>query len=192
MIRWTANDVPLGGASFAVEVLLGEVTFSAVLPAFATSAIAAFAARLVVLVDTLYNAPHMTVSSSLLVWPILAGPVLGFAAVAFARCSARAASIAPRGRSLLVVLPAVFAAAGLVAIVFPEILGNGRALGLAAMNEQLSAPGAGTGQLTPSTCHQVPGCQVRPAHMSRAGANGSFSWRGPSCVKTAAVRPPGS
>jgi H+/Cl- antiporter ClcA len=133
-------DVPLGGALFAVEVLLGEISFATALPAFATSAIAAFVARLVVPVETLYAVPHMTMSPSLLIWSLVAGPILGLSGVGFTKAANRVQGMAPKGARLLIVLPVVFALVGLVAIAFPEIMGNGRALGLVAMNAKLVAP----------------------------------------------------
>ncbi|MBT2503524.1 chloride channel protein [Curtobacterium sp. ISL-83] len=130
-------DVPLGGALFAVEVLLGELTFATALPAFATSAIAAFTARLVIPDEVLYDVPAMHMSNSLLVWAVLVGPVLGFAGVGFVKLTNRLQSLAPKGWRLLVVLPVVFAMVGLIAVPFPQVLGNGRALGLVAMNTSL-------------------------------------------------------
>jgi H+/Cl- antiporter ClcA len=130
-------NVPLAGALFAVEVLLGEISFAAALPAFATSAIAAFLARLVIPIDTVYHVPHMTMSPSLLVWAIIVGPILGFAGVGFAGMTNRVSGMAPKGWRLLAVLPVVFAMIGLIAVAFPEIMGNGRALGQLAMTETL-------------------------------------------------------
>ncbi len=52
----------------------------------------------------------------------------------------RLQGMAPKGWHLLVVLPVVFAMVGLIAVPFPEILGNGRALGLVAMNATTEAP----------------------------------------------------
>lgn len=133
-------DVPLGGALFAVEVLLGELTLATALPAFVTSAIAAFVARLVIPDEVLYHVPAMHLSPSLLVWAVVVGPLLGFAGVGFVKTTNRLQGIAPTGWKLLVVLPVVFALVGLVAIPFPEVMGNGRALGLAAMNADLDGP----------------------------------------------------
>ncbi|MFL0388252.1 chloride channel protein [Curtobacterium sp. 179-B 9B NHS] len=133
-------DVPLGGALFAVEVLLGELTFATALPAFATSAIAAFTARLVIPDEVLYDVPAMHLSPSLLVWAVVVGPLLGFAGVGFVKLTNRLQGMAPKGWHLLVVLPVVFAMVGLIAVPFPEILGNGRALGLVAMNATTEAP----------------------------------------------------
>lgn len=132
-------DVPLGGALFAVEVLLGELTLATALPAFATSAIAAVVARLAIPDEVLYHVPAMHLSSSLLVWAIVVGPVLGLAGVGFVKLTNRLQGLAPKGWTLLVVLPVVFAMVGLIAVPFPEILGNGRALGLVAMNASLDA-----------------------------------------------------
>ena len=133
-------DVPLGGALFAVEVLLGELTFATALPAFATSAIAAFTARLVIPDEVLYHVPAMHMSPSLLVWALVVGPLLGFAGVGFVKLTNRLQGMAPKGWHLLVLLPVVFAMVGLIAVPFPEILGNGRALGLVAMNATTEAP----------------------------------------------------
>ncbi|MGN8051198.1 chloride channel protein [Curtobacterium sp. 22159] len=132
-------DVPLGGALFAVEVLLGELTLATAVPAFATSAIAAFVARLVIPDEVLYHVPAMHLSPSLVVWAVLVGPALGFAGVGFVKLTNRLQGLAPKGWRLLVVLPVVFAMVGLIAVPFPEILGNGRALGLVAMNASLDA-----------------------------------------------------
>lgn len=130
-------DVPLGGALFAVEVLLGELTFATALPAFATSAIAAFVARAVIPDEVLYHVPAMPMSPSLLVWSVVVGPVLGIAGVGFVKATNRLQRTAPKGWVLLVVLPVAFALVGLVAVPFPEVLGNGRALGVVAMNTSL-------------------------------------------------------
>jgi len=132
-------DVPLGGALFAVEVLLGELTFATALPAFATSAIAAFVARLAIPDEVLYHVPTTHLTPSLLVWAVIVGPVLGFAGVGFVKLTNRLQGLAPKGWHLLVMLPLVFAMVGLIAIPFPEILGNGRALGLDAMNTSMNS-----------------------------------------------------
>ncbi|MGN6326562.1 chloride channel protein [Pseudolysinimonas sp.] len=131
-------NVPLAGALFAVEVLLGEISFATALPAFATSAIAAFVARLVVPVETLYRVPHVTMSPSLVVWSILAGPLLGLLAVGFVALVRVVRGWSPRRIGILWVMPIAFAVVGVIALWFPSVLGNGRALGLLAMNQSLS------------------------------------------------------
>ncbi len=88
-----------------MEVLLGELTFATALPAFATSAIAAFTARLVIPDEVLYHVPAMHMSPSLLVWALVVGPLLGFAGVGFVKLTNRLQGMAPKGWHLLVVLP---------------------------------------------------------------------------------------
>lgn len=69
------------------------------------------------------------VAPSLFVWAVAAGPVLGFAAIGFVRLVRFAESIRPRSWWILLVMPVVFTIVGLIAIPFPEVLGNGRVLG---------------------------------------------------------------
>jgi H+/Cl- antiporter ClcA len=125
-------DVPLGGAVFAIEILLAELSFATALPALATSAIAALVARLVVPTGPLYHLPQFTLSPSLTVWSLIAGPVIGFAAFGFVALARFAGNHRATGRPILVVMPAVFTLVGLAAAAFPAILGNGQALGQTA------------------------------------------------------------
>lgn len=131
-------SVPLGGALFAVEILLAEVSFATVLPALATAAIATIVARIVVPSTPLYSLGSFDLTPSLFVWAIVAGPILGFAAVGFVSGARRAERIRPRSWWILVVMPVVFTAVGLIAIPFPEVLGNGRALGQTAFSAAVS------------------------------------------------------
>jgi H+/Cl- antiporter ClcA len=125
-------DVPLGGAVFAIEILLAELSFATALPALATSAIAALVARLVVPGSPLYHLPQFTLSPSLTVWSLIAGPVIGFAAFGFVALVRFASHHRPSGSWILIVMPVVFTLVGLAAVAFPAILGNGQALGQTA------------------------------------------------------------
>lgn len=140
-------NVPLGGALFAVEILLGEITIATAVPALMTSAIATFVARIAVSQEPLYPAPHAVMSTSLLVWSLIAGPLLGFASVGFLGLADRAKKIAPKGAKILIVMPVIFFLVGIVSIWFPEVLGNGRAVGLAVMNTDI--PGTASAALMP-------------------------------------------
>lgn len=122
-------NVPLGGAIFIVEVLLAEVSFAVALPAFATCAIATVVARLVVPVTPLYSLPQFTISPSLLVWSVIAGPVIGLAALGFVRLVGFAEAHRPRSWGVLIVMPVVFVGVGVLSIPFPTIIGNGLLLG---------------------------------------------------------------
>ncbi len=122
-------SVPLGGAVFAVEILLAELSFATVLPAFAVSAVGALVARLVVPVNPLYVMPQVKLTPSILVFSVIAGPLFGFAAVAFVRLARYAQARRPTSWGIVIVMPLVFTAVGVASLWLPGILGNGRALG---------------------------------------------------------------
>ncbi|QJA00776.1 chloride channel protein [Leifsonia sp. PS1209] len=130
-------NVPFGGAVFAVEILLAEISFATVLPALASSAIATLVARLVVPANPLYPIEQFPLSPSVVVWAVLAGPVIGLAAIGFVRLMQYARAIRPKSWGILIVMPLVFTAVGVVSLWFPAILGNGRSLGQLAMTASL-------------------------------------------------------
>lgn len=130
-------NVPLGGAVFAVEILLSEISFATLLPALATSAIATLVARVVVSPDPLYPIPQFPLMPSVVVWSILAGPIVGFAAVGFVRLVNLAQTRRPKSWGILIAMPLVLAAVGVVSIWFPAILGNGRSLAQIAFTASL-------------------------------------------------------
>lgn len=125
-------NVPLGGALFTLEVLLAEFSPATVLAAGVTAAIATVVARVAVPDTSLYVMPAVHMTGSLLLCAALIGPALGVAATGFLRLLTVARRHQPTGWKLTVVMPAVFALVGTAAIVFPELLGNGRALGQVA------------------------------------------------------------
>ena len=119
-------NVPLGGALLAVEVFLGTLALPLVLPVLATSVIATAVAWTTLGTGPTYNVPGFTLSAQHVVWAVLIGPLLGLAALGWARVIARAGALRPRGRGRLLVPPLVFGALGLLAIPYPELLGNGK------------------------------------------------------------------
>lgn len=131
-------NVPLGGAVFAVEILLGEFSIAAAVTALAVSAIATLVARPLVGDQSLYGLGSIEVNASLLVAALVIGPLMGVVATSFVAATKRLSAFRPTGWKLLVVLPLVFAAVGAVGMFFPLILGNGRALATAGF--ELSEP----------------------------------------------------
>jgi CIC family chloride channel protein len=121
-------NVPLGGALFALEVLLGTLTLPLVLPALATTLIATAVAWVALPDRPTYSIPSYAVSGSLVVWAVIAGPIAGLVAVGWVRLIARAHEIRPTGRPVFRVLApvVVFTILGAVAIAYPQLLGNGR------------------------------------------------------------------
>jgi CIC family chloride channel protein len=119
-------NVPLGGALFALEVLLGTLTLPLVLPALATSLIATAVAWIALPSRPTYTIPTYHIHASLVVWALLVGPIAGLAAIAYIRLIARAHAIKPTGWLRLTAPIVVFTSLGAVAIAYPQLLGNGR------------------------------------------------------------------
>lgn len=119
-------NVPLGGAIFVLEVLLRSFELRVVIPALASSVIAAVVAWLGLGDESQYIVPHFALSANLVIWSIVMGPVFGVAAFAFVQLTGRARAAAPKGWTLPVLSIANFLVVGLLAVLFPQILGNGK------------------------------------------------------------------
>lgn len=165
-------NVPLSGACFVLEGLLATFGWRALVPAVATSVVAALVARTGLGNLPQYAVPHYAATASLMSWAALAGPVFGAAAFAFGKLTASARAKAPRDWRLAVLCILNFAFIGLLAVRFPQLLGNGKgpaqagfdgtiAAGLAAVLLVLRVlitwtslrAGAGGGLLTPALCN---------------------------------------
>jgi H+/Cl- antiporter ClcA len=131
-------NVPLGGALFALEVLLGTITLPLVLPALATTLIATATAWIVVPNEPTYHVPAYGVTASQIVWAALIGPIAGLAAVLWVRLIARASALRPSGRGRLWAPIGVFTALGAVSIAYPQLLGNGLDIVQLSLAGQLS------------------------------------------------------
>lgn len=131
-------NVPLGGALFALEVLLGTLTLPLVLPALATSMIATAVAWVALPTGPTYAIPSYPVSGSQIVWAVIAGPIAGLAAIAWVRVIARAHALRPSGWMRLAAPIVVFTALGALAIAYPQLLGNGKPVVQLALVARLS------------------------------------------------------
>lgn len=94
-------NVPLGGALFALEVLLGDLSMALVLPALTASVTATGVAWLLIPSQPTYHLPGYSLTAPQTVWALLAGPVLGLAAVAYVRLIAWADARKPTGWPVL-------------------------------------------------------------------------------------------
>ncbi|MCX4159662.1 MULTISPECIES: chloride channel protein [Paraburkholderia] len=119
-------NVPLGGAVFVLEVLLGTFGWSAVVPAIATSAIAAIVAWIGLGDEQQYRLPDLVLSAPLVMWSILFGPVFGLAAWGFTNLMTRARANAPKDWRLPVFSILNFVIIGMLAMYFPQLPGNGK------------------------------------------------------------------
>lgn len=118
--------VPLAGAVFTLEVLLGTFNPSAAALALFMSALAALIASLGLGSGVQYAVPTLSLNHWLTVWALLFGPIFGVAGFAFRRATATARAHAPRGVWLPVLCMLSFTALGLLSMRFPELLGNGK------------------------------------------------------------------
>ena len=119
-------NVPLGGAMFTLETLLCTLHWSAVLPALATATIATVVSWIGLGSESQYYSPNFSISYSLVIWSILAGPIFGFTAFWFRKITTSARNTAPRNWQLLILCPLNFALIGILAVYFPALLGNGK------------------------------------------------------------------
>jgi H+/Cl- antiporter ClcA len=132
-------NVPLGGALFVLEVLLGTFEWSVVVPALLTSTIAAVVAWIGLGNAHQYTVPDMTLNASLVVWSVVCGPLFGLAAYAFVRLMGAARKNAPKDWRLALLSLINFAAIGLLVMHFPQLPGNGKGPATLSFDTDLTA-----------------------------------------------------
>ena len=137
-------NVPLGGTLFTLEVLLGTFSLPASVAALATCVIATLVAQLGLGNGLQYSVPPLAISPSIIVWSLLVGPVIGAAAYLFVRVTEAARARAPRDWHLAVWCSLVFPIIGLLAIPFPQLLGNGKGLAQAGFDSEVGLALAAT------------------------------------------------
>ena len=122
-------NVPLGGALFIAEVLWGEISVPVLLPALACCGIATGVSWLYIPHQPTYHAiPNYPLSPQQLIWALLAGPLIGLAAVGFVRLIGWVSAHHASGRQVLVAPLGAFMVLGVVSLAFPQLLGNGRGM----------------------------------------------------------------
>jgi CIC family chloride channel protein len=122
-------NVPFAGALFASELYLGSITLATVVPALVTSAIATVIGWIYLPRQVIYPTPSLgSPKASLLVWALLAGPLIGVAAAGWVKLVGWASDHRPTGWRLLYQPPVAFLVLGALAIPYPLLLGNGRDL----------------------------------------------------------------
>ena len=119
-------NVPLGGALFVLEVLLGSFAPAVAMQAFASSVIATTVAWIGLGDAVQYSVPHFSLSPSLLLWSVLAGPLFGVGAYGFSRLASAARLAAPRDWRLIPSCLLLFGLIGLASMAYPQLPGNGK------------------------------------------------------------------
>ena len=114
---------------FTAEILVGSLALPVVLPALACSWVATATAWLYLPQHATYvDIPAYHFTSSILVWALLAGPVIGAFASGYIRVVGWVSHHRASGRRILVSLPVVLGALGLIGIAYPQLFGNGKDL----------------------------------------------------------------
>jgi chloride channel protein, CIC family len=132
-----AYNVPLGGALFAAEILLGTMSITNVVAAIITSFVAvAVSWSLLPNVPT-FNVAQLSITPSLLLWATVAGPILGAASALYVRFIGWSETGKPKAYMVILAPILVFIGLGAVSIHFPEILGNGKNVVQEAFGSQL-------------------------------------------------------
>jgi H+/Cl- antiporter ClcA len=121
-------NVPLAGTLFILEALLSSFRPRVLIPAMITCGIATLVSWIGLGNDPQYTIAGLTVTPSLFLWAVIAGPVFGVGAYAFVRLANAARSKAPKDWRLACWSLVVFPMIGLLAIRFPQILGNGKSI----------------------------------------------------------------
>ncbi len=120
-------DVPLGGALFTAEVLLGAVRLPVVLPALACSSVATLVARIGLPQGPTYpGVADLPFHPAEVGWALVAGPLIGLVAVGFVRLIAFVSRHQPRGWWALPAPLGAFAVLAALGLVFPQLYGNGQ------------------------------------------------------------------
>ena len=127
-------NVPLAGTLFALEILLARVNLRLAGVALTVNVIATLVARPLVPDTSLYTVPEATSTWWVIAVALAIGPILGWIGASFTLLMRRLTKDRPTGWRLLLWLPLTLAAVGLLAVWFPLLLGNGRAIAQVAFD----------------------------------------------------------
>ena len=120
-------NIPLAGALFTAEVMVGSIALPVVLPALACSGIATGVAWIYLPENATYrDIPGYRFSAPLLVWALLAGPVIGVVAAGYIRLIGWVSYYRITGRRALFAPVVAFGVLGLIGFAYPQLFGNGR------------------------------------------------------------------
>jgi H+/Cl- antiporter ClcA len=120
-------NVPLGGALFTAEVMMGTISIPVVLPALACSWIATATAWLYLPDRATYvDIPDYRFTAPLMAWALLAGPVIGLVASGYIRLIGWVSHHQASGRAALAAPAVAFGILGLIGFAYPQLFGNGK------------------------------------------------------------------
>jgi chloride channel protein, CIC family len=123
-----AYNVPLGGAAFALEVLVGSISFETVAPILATSIVGMRVSHLFLPGGPVYRLPDLETSPSHIAFAVVIAPLVALAAALFIKVVAAAHGYQSGGVIMRLSAVLVLALLGVASVWVPEILGNGQDL----------------------------------------------------------------
>lgn len=119
-------NVPLGGAVFVLEVLLCTYERNILIMALTSSAIAVLVSWCGLGNEAIYTLPDFQLNRTLILWSIIAGPIIGFFSFWFSSIANRQREKALRDWKMIPFCLLNFSIIGGLAIFLPELLGNGK------------------------------------------------------------------
>lgn len=120
-------NVPLGGALFTAEILIGSLSLPIVLPALTCAFIATTTAWIYLPTHATYlDIPAYHFSASLMVWAILVGPLIGVFAAGYIRLVGWVSHHRITGRKAMAAPLVAFGILGVIGIKYPQLFGNGK------------------------------------------------------------------
>src|SRR5271166_5969060 len=120
-------NVPLGGGVVILEVLLGTFAPRALVPALAASVVGSIVAWIGLGDVPQYTVPPLDVSLSLIAWSIVAGPVFRPGGIRVSENGGSRGGTRARRLAKSAMVPRGFLLLGLLATLFPQLPGNGKA-----------------------------------------------------------------
>ena len=122
-------NVPLGGAVFTAEVLIGQISLPTVLPALACAWIATTTAWIYLPVEPTYlSIPSYPATGSLFVWAFLVGPIIGLLATGYVRAIGWLSHHQPTGWVAVAASVGAFSILAAIGLAYPQLFGNGKGI----------------------------------------------------------------
>ena len=120
-------NVPLGGALFSAEIMLGEITLPVVMPAIACSVIAT-AVTYMYLPNraTYFGLPNFQLRWTEVIWSLLAGPFIALFATGFVRFVGFVSHHRLSGKAVIFGPLLSFGMLGLIGMKYYQLFGNGK------------------------------------------------------------------
>jgi CIC family chloride channel protein len=131
-------NVPLGGALFASEVLLGNISVPFVIPALLTALTAVTISWISLPNATTYATPFYPVSSELYIGALILGIFAGVVSIIYIRVLSWIYPRRPSGWRSFIAPILIYMALGGAAYIFPQLLGNGKDVVQLAFSNQIS------------------------------------------------------